>query len=112
MTCAGKPFSMYASGLTIDSCVNAATSCLAAFAYSASLSRSGPTLPLAAAGLNVWQLPQPLFTKTVFPAFNPGPLAAWPCFETQASYAADGMTMASERMKEWPSPQSSVQMIG
>src|SRR5437762_12391501 len=59
---------MYASGFTIDSRTNAAS---AIFAFAAScdglVSRSGPILPVEAAGLNVWQLPQPFAAKTVLP---------------------------------------------
>ena len=55
MTPFGKPFSMYLSGSTIDSWTNVASGWFAVFAYSASLSRSGPIWPDASgpAGLKV-----------------------------------------------------------
>src|SRR5579859_4049358 len=48
--------------------VNWASGWPAFWAYSASLSRSGPILAFVPAGVNVWQLPQPpTEMKTVFP---------------------------------------------
>ena len=50
-----NPFAMYASGLTIDSLMNAASGVLwSAFASEAGAeSRSGPMVPVAPAGWNV-----------------------------------------------------------
>src|SRR4051794_29419408 len=61
---------MYASGLSIDSLMKAARFMLpSAFASDAgAVSRSGPTLPVAFAGLKVWHEAQPLAAKTAFPA--------------------------------------------
>jgi len=72
-----KPFAMYASGLTIDSLMNAARAMLpSAFASAAgALSRSGPIVPVAPAGWNVWHEPQPFEAKTDWPAAALPPLA-------------------------------------
>src|SRR5919206_4283563 len=59
---------MYALGFTIDSRAKAASGFPAFCAYDASLSRSGPIFCVAPAGLNVWQPPQPLESKTLLPA--------------------------------------------
>src|SRR4051812_8674464 len=61
---------MYASGLSIDSLMNAARfMLLSAFASDAgAVSRSGPTLPVAFAGLKVWHEAQPFAAKTASPA--------------------------------------------
>src|SRR5262245_15257872 len=59
---------MYASGSTIDSWMKSSSGWPAVFAKSGSLSRSGPTVPFEPAGVNVWQLPQPLASKTALPA--------------------------------------------
>src|SRR5215471_1044248 len=61
---------MYLSGSTIDSWTNFARSMLpSAFASEATaLSRSGPIVPVAPAGLKVWHEAQPLEAKTAFPA--------------------------------------------
>src|SRR5207247_7180513 len=42
--------------------------CFAFCASATSLSRSGPTWPLAPAGLNVWHPPQPFEANSFFPA--------------------------------------------
>src|SRR5579885_3227131 len=61
---------MYAFGSTIDCLMKAASGMLwSAFALSAgAVSRSGPMVPVAFAGLKVWHEPQPLERKTAFPA--------------------------------------------
>src|SRR5215475_449647 len=105
---------MYASGFTIDSWTNGASGCLACFAYETSLSRSGPTVPVALAALNVWQLAQLFWLKTARPAAEgeievvelevevvvdvvveggAGP-AAFSCSRSQASNAAGSITIA------------------
>src|SRR5262249_17026975 len=71
ITPAGYPFSTYLFGSTIDSRTNCSSGTPARRASSASLSRSGPTVPFAPAGVNVWQLPQPFFAKTALPAAPP-----------------------------------------
>src|SRR6478609_8566320 len=61
---------MYASGLTIDSWMNAVRFMFpSAFASEAgALSRSGPIVPVEFAGLNVWHEAHPFAAKTAFPA--------------------------------------------
>src|SRR5579884_4500885 len=62
----------------IDCLMKASSGMWSAFASAATrVSRSGPTVPDAPAGLKVWQLPQPFETKTAFPAAAlPAALAA------------------------------------
>src|SRR5207247_1239349 len=69
----GKPGSTYAFGLTIDSRMNDSSGFPALCASWGSLSRSGPTFPVAPAALKVWQLAQPLLLKTALPEVAAGP---------------------------------------
>src|SRR5207248_9836401 len=65
----GKPGTVYAPGSAIDSCVYCwSVPRFAFFASAARLSRSGPTLPAAPAGLNVWHDAQPFAAKSALPA--------------------------------------------
>src|SRR5579884_987908 len=101
---------MYAPGLTIDSWMNCVSDPrFACFAYCTSLSRSGPMLPVAPAGLNVWQLPQPFDWNTASPG---GPAAARPPLRYQVLKSFSFMITTWLRISAWPSPQSSVQMTG
>ena len=75
MTPFGYPGCTYAPGSTIDCFVNAASGCFACFAYCASLSRSGPIVPVDPAGLYVWHELQPWAAKSALP-FAALPLAA------------------------------------
>src|SRR4051812_3069288 len=89
---------MYALGLAIDSCVNSSRDpWFAVFAYWASLSRSGPTLPFVPAGLKAWQPPQPWALKSVAPALaSPFVVCAFATVPTTVS--AVGLTV-------WAPPQ-------
>ena len=76
---------MYAAGSTIDSSMNLSSGPRFAFAaYAFRLSRSGPILPVAFAGLNVWQLPQPFCWKTA----SPGGPALAPFFMNARTWRA------------------------
>ena len=57
---------MYLFGSTIDSRMNCSSGTPAVCASCGSLSRSGPTFPVAPAAFSVWHPPQPLLSKTVF----------------------------------------------
>src|SRR5215471_5406815 len=87
----------------------------AAAALTERLSRSGPTLPVAAGtALNVWHAPQPLFVKITAPAVPPPPPGDGACALPAYHFlkAASVITIDVLRMSECPSPQSSVQMTG
>src|SRR4029079_11864145 len=103
-----------------------------------SLSRSGPTVPVALAALSVWQLEQPLLLKTESPAAEDedgvvevdvvlvlvlvvvvevvvvagAGAADFSCCRSHASNAAGFITIAWLRISEWPSPHSSVHSSG
>ena len=125
---------MYAFGSTIDSWTNASSGCFAVFAYETSLSRSGPTFPVAFAALSVWHAEQPLFLKTRERRACAGEIgvvlevgrrrrgrgrrgstpvpspALFSCFLSHLSNAAGVITIAWLRMSACPRPQSSVQI--
>src|SRR5215467_2190272 len=107
---------MYAFGSTIDCLVNASSGCPAFFAAALRLSRSGPTLPVAAGiGVNVWQAPQPFWVKIVAPALAPAPPAGLGGLSEalyQVSKSAVDWTIDQLRITAWPRPQSSVQITG
>jgi len=69
---------MKAFGSVIDRRMKAVSAIFAFFASTVGLvSRSGPTVPVDPAGLNVWQLAQPFAAKTALPraALAPGAAA-------------------------------------
>jgi hypothetical protein len=67
-----NPGTTYAFGSSIDSLVYASSEPRFAFlASDASLSRSGPTLPVAFAGLYVWQPAHPFDANSALPAADP-----------------------------------------
>ena len=119
-----------ASGSTIDSCTNMLDRLARPLASAGSLSRSGPTLPLAPAAASVWQLAQPFFAKTDLPPPRRRPKAAAVRRRLEARRGARGgsaaalrlprpvaksprvRTIAERRISAWPSPQSSVQITG
>src|SRR5215472_387652 len=122
---------MYAFGSTIDWWTNASSGWCACRAYETSLSRSGPTVPVALAALSVWQLEQLFWLKTARPAAegeigvveDPVVVVDWvvdggagaadfSCCRSQVSNAAGSITIAWVRMSEWPRPQSSVHSSG
>src|SRR5689334_25201922 len=85
---------MYALGLAIDSCVNSSSEpWLAVFAYCASLSRSGPTLPCEFAGLKTWQPPQPCAVKSVAPAFASPAACCFSAATVPTTVSAVGLTI-------------------
>src|SRR5690242_1317503 len=113
---------MYASGSSIDCFTYASTGWPAFAAASFRWSRSGPTLPLVPAGVNVWQAPHvPVVLKSVAAAADEPPPpppaaggggAAEPVLLYHLPNSAVDITTAWLRISEWPSPQSSVQMTG
>ncbi len=56
----GKPGCVYAFGSVIDVLMNCSSGCFAWAAHCGSLSRSGPTFPVAPAAVSVWQEPHGL----------------------------------------------------
>src|SRR5947208_2658985 len=119
ITLAGKPFSMYALGLTIEVRMNAWLLPLS------TLSRSGPIVPVAPASLSVWQDEQLVVddVKIVLPLVvtPPPPDDGWPPAVLLApvptplmnlSNAGLDSTIASARMTAWPRPHSSAQTTG
>src|SRR6516162_5043587 len=99
----------------MDCFMNATRLWPAALALAERLSRSGPTLPVAAGtALNVWHAPQPLFVKITAPAVPPPPPGCgfWALPAYHLLKAAALITIVSLRIVEWPSPQSSVQITG
>src|SRR3954453_20580247 len=108
-----NPGSAYAFGSTIDSLMNCCSGSPTLCASGASLSRSGPTVPLEPAGAKVWQLAQPLFAKTALPEAPPDDEPSCFCWPfAHVRNFCEVMTCAAERMTAWPSPQSSVQITG
>jgi hypothetical protein len=104
---------MYAFGSVIDWLMKASSGLPAACAYCASLSRSGPTLPVAPAAVSVWHEPHGLFLKIAAPDTDglPDPVAfTWLC--SHLANAACVITIACVRITAWPRPQSSVQITG
>src|SRR5581483_11687238 len=96
---------MYAFGSVIDVWMKAASGLPACCASAGSLSRSGPTSPVAAAAVSVWHAPQPLFLKTAAPAVAGFPdVTAFDCPLSHLSNAAGSITIADERIVPWPSP--------
>src|SRR2546425_10137527 len=93
--------------------MNCSSGCPAVCAYSGSLSRSGPTVPVAPAALSVWQELQGLFLKTAAPetdVFGDEVAFVWPF--SHFAQAAAGITIASLRINECPRPHTSVQITG
>src|SRR4051794_9154852 len=106
---------MKAFGSTIDCLMKAASLPLR------TLSRSGPTVPLAPASASVWHALQPFEAKSVLPscvALLPPPPAADGVatgllrLPSQAVNLASGSTTADARIVAWPMPHSSAQTIG
>src|SRR5581483_3506458 len=106
MTLGANPWTTYAFGSTIDSCTYCCSEPRFAFcASAATLSRFGPTVPVAFAGLNVWQLPQALVAKTAFPA-DALPLGrdGWGC-------AGGGGGVASDLASDFSRPTKTITTI-
>src|ERR687887_1206455 len=83
-------------------------------ASAGSLSRSGPIFFVAPAGLNVWQVAQPLALKSDLPEVAP-PVGAARFFCSPFAQERNFcllVTSAVERISACPSPQSSVQTTG
>ncbi len=104
---------MYAFGSVIDVRMKESSGCFACCASAVSLSRSGPTFPLAPAAVSVWQAPQPLFLKIAAPAVPGfGDVSAFDWLVTHLLNAAGSITTAVERIVAWPRPHSSLQITG
>ena len=77
MTFPGKPGTVKARGLTIDSLTYWESDSWRLLAKLAAVrwrsSSFGPTLPVAPAGAKVWQAPQPEEANACFPAAAPPP---------------------------------------
>src|SRR5207248_855894 len=86
-----------------DCFVKSATGWPAFCANCASLSRSGPTVPVVPAALNVWHAPQPCAVKTAFPApALPVTAVGFAIFPT--TFVGVGVTIFSPQVLESEQP--------
>ena len=97
--------------------MNSSSGCPAVCAAWRRLSRSGPIVPLAPAGLKVWQPSQPFDDEQRLarrarnaPGTGRPPPPRW-LFVHEMNLSSFS-TIASERISACPRPQSSVQMTG
>src|SRR5579862_3201243 len=92
--------------------MNDSSGCFAWAAHCGSLSRSGPTLPVAPAAVSVWHPLHGWFLNTAAPLMDVlGDVVAFVWLFSHLSNAASVMTIASLRIVACPRPQSSVQMM-
>ena len=115
MTPSGEPGWTYAFGSTIDSLDELLERLRPpAWRRPASLSRSGPTFPVAPGGLEACgSSPQPLLSKTALPGLAGRPVQRLSLVLQPARRRRPAPSRSpSVRISAWPRPQSSVQITG